>query len=157
MTVVLVSRDEVCRELQLLCDKCPFLESYKSHMECPGREHAPPLTTTSKKLERVPRNSAAICCRISLLTSSGITHQAAPLRCSPTCTDVSNGDWPSVLGTVGIRAPVGKVLDFFFVHSIDSSVGMFDSWQGRRSLSLAKASGPALGLHRASYSTSGTS
>jgi len=130
-------------------------------MDCSGREHAPPLTTKSKKLERVPRNSAAICYSISLLTSSDITHQAAPLRRSPTCTDVSNGDWPLVLGTVGIRAPVGKVWDFFF-HCIDSSVGRFDSWQSRLSLSLslslsAKASGPALGLHRPSYSTSGTS
>ena len=100
-------------------------------MYCPGSVHAPPLTTESKKLERVPRNSAAICYSISLLTSSDITHQAALLRRSPTCTDVSNGDWPSVLGTVGIRAPVGKVWDFFFVRSIDSSVGTFDSWQGR--------------------------
>jgi len=94
-------------------------------MDCPGREHSSPLTTQSKKLERVPRNSAAICYTISLLTSSDITHQAAaPLRCSPTCTDVSNGDWPSVLGTVGIRAPIGKVWDFFFLFtgSIDQSV-----------------------------------
>ena len=113
-------------------------------MDCPGRERAPPLTTKSKKLERVPRNSAAICYTISLLTSSDITHQAAPLRCSPTCTDVSNGDWSSVLGTVGIRAPVGKVWDFFFLFtvSIAQSVRSIPGKVDFLSLSLSLAKRP---------------